>query len=102
MKWREKNERRNYTKGSGIKIIAIVRGVYGADCVKLAQALYDGGIELMEVSFDQSMPQGISRTADMLRQLVAALGDRMIFGAGTVLVCILTNDGKLLHTLQTP
>ena len=29
------------------KIIAIVRGVYGADCLKLAQALYEGGVEMM-------------------------------------------------------
>lgn len=66
------------------KIVAIVRGVYGEDCVKLAQALYEGGIELLEVTFDQSKPEELSRTADSIRRLVERLGDKMIFGAGTV------------------
>ena len=66
------------------KIIAIVRGVYGEDCVKLAEALYAGGIELMEVTFDQSMPEALSQTSDTIRRLVDCLGDRMTVGAGTV------------------
>lgn len=66
------------------KIVAIVRGVYGEDCVKLAQALYEGGIELQEVTFDQSKPEELSRTAESIRRLVERLGDKMIFGAGTV------------------
>ena len=66
------------------KIVVIVRGVFGEDCVKLAQALYEGGVELLEVTFDQSKPEAFYRTADTIRQLVNALGDKMIFGAGTV------------------
>ena len=66
------------------KIVAIVRGVYGEDCVKLAQALCDGGIELLEVTFDQSKPELLERTSDTIRLLVDRLGDKMIFGAGTV------------------
>lgn len=66
------------------KIVAIVRGVYGEDCVNLARALCEGGIELLEVTFDQSKPELLERTSDTIRQLVQALGDRMIFGAGTV------------------
>ena len=66
------------------KIVAIVRGVYGEDCVNLARALCEGGIELLEVTFDQSKPESLNRTSDTIRQLVEQLGDRMIFGAGTV------------------
>lgn len=66
------------------KIIAIVRGVYGADCVKLAEALYAGGIELMEVTFDQSKPEALSQTSDTIRQLNTCMGDKMAIGAGTV------------------
>lgn len=66
------------------KLIAIVRGVYGEDCLKLAQALYDGGIELLEVTFDQSKPERLSDTSDTIRLLTEKLGDRMAFGAGTV------------------
>lgn len=66
------------------KIIAIVRGVYGEDCVKLAEALYAGGIELMEVTFDQSKPEALSQTSDIIRQLNICMGDKMSIGAGTV------------------
>jgi 2-dehydro-3-deoxyphosphogluconate aldolase/(4S)-4-hydroxy-2-oxoglutarate aldolase len=66
------------------KIVAIVRGVYDEDCVNLAQALCEGGIELLEVTFDQSKPEELTRTSDTIRKLVERLGDRMIFGAGTV------------------
>ena len=66
------------------KIVAIVRGVYGEDCLNLARALYAGGIELLEVTFDQSKPQLWERTCDTIRQLVEQLGDKMAFGAGTV------------------
>jgi len=66
------------------KIVAIVRGVYGEDCYKLAEALYAGGIELMEVTFDQSHPESLNRTSDTVKMLVDRLGDKMAFGAGTV------------------
>jgi 2-keto-3-deoxy-6-phosphogluconate aldolase len=38
------------------KIIAIVRKIYGNDLVQLAQALYAGGIRMLEITFDQSDP----------------------------------------------
>lgn len=66
------------------KIIAIVRGVYGEDCLKLARALYAGGIEMMEVTFDQSKPDKLAQTSDTVKLLCEKLGDKMIFGAGTV------------------
>ena len=37
------------------KIIAIVRGVYEEDCLNLARALYKGGIELLEFTFDHKL-----------------------------------------------
>lgn len=66
------------------KIIAIVRGVYDADCLKLAQALYDGGIRMLEVTFDQKHPEHWFRTAGTIGTLIGALGEKMLFGAGTV------------------
>lgn len=66
------------------KIIAIVRGVYGEDCLRLAEALYDGGIRLLEVTFDQAKPENHKKTADTIRLLNEKLGDKMDFGAGTV------------------
>ena len=66
------------------KIIAIVRGVYADDCVKLAQALYAGGIELMEVTFDQSQPERLTRTSDTVHAVKEAMDGQMVLGAGTV------------------
>lgn len=66
------------------KIVAIVRGVYGEDCLNLAKALYAGGIEMMEVTFDQSKPESLDRTSNTVKLLVEQMGDKMIFGAGTV------------------
>ena len=66
------------------KIIAIVRGVYGEDCIKLAHALYEGGIELLEVTFDQSKPESLERTSETVKSLTSEFGDKMLFGAGTV------------------
>ena len=66
------------------KIVAIVRGVYDEDCINLAKALYAGGIELLEVTFDQSKPEALTRTSETIRRLVEELGDKMAFGAGTV------------------
>lgn len=66
------------------KIIAIVRGVYGDDCLNLARALNRGGIELMEVTFDQSHHEDWIRTSETIAYLRAQMGDKMAIGAGTV------------------
>ena len=66
------------------KLIAIVRGVYGEDCLNLAKALHAGGIEMMEVTFDQSHPEKLAQTSDTVKLLCENLGDKMFFGAGTV------------------
>lgn len=66
------------------KVIAIVRGVYGEDCLKLAQALYAGGIDLMEVTFDQSNPAAFHRTSDTITLLSREMHRKMLIGAGTV------------------
>lgn len=66
------------------KLIAIVRGVYGEDCLHLAQALCKGGIRLLEVTFDQAKTEDWKKTADTIRLLVETLGGQMTFGAGTV------------------
>jgi 2-dehydro-3-deoxyphosphogluconate aldolase/(4S)-4-hydroxy-2-oxoglutarate aldolase len=66
------------------KIVAIVRGVYGEDCVKLAEALHRGGIGLMEVTFDHSKPTEFATTTDTVRLVAQRMDGRMLLGAGTV------------------
>jgi len=67
------------------KIIVIARGIYDKDCLCLARALYDGGIRLMEVTFDPSQPLSYARTADTVAALVKEFSGKMLVGAGTVL-----------------
>lgn len=66
------------------KIIVIVRRTYGEDLMNLTRALHDGGIRLMECTFDQSDPECLKKTGDSIRMLTEAFPD-MYFGAGTVL-----------------
>ena len=76
------------------KIVAIVRGVYGQDALNLASALYAGGIELLEVTFDQSKPESLNRTSDTVKLLCRELGDKMYFGARTVTTIEMLNLAK--------
>lgn len=63
------------------KVVAIVRGVSGLKLLRLAEALMDGGIKIMEVSFQDD---NLS-VADSIAQLVRLTTGRMTIGAGTVL-----------------
>lgn len=67
------------------KVIAIVRGVKKEPCLKVAEALYAGGIRLMEVPFNAKDPSGDEATADIIATLVKLYEGRMLIGSGTVL-----------------
>lgn len=67
------------------KVITICRRVYGTDLLHLADALYAGGVKMIEVTFDQADPDCIAKTCDSIRALCDRFGDNMMFGAGTVL-----------------
>ena len=67
------------------KIIAIARGITPEQCVKVARALYDGGIRLMEVTFDATGKTPASETARSIHGIMEALGGKMLIGAGTVM-----------------
>ena len=66
------------------KVIAIVRGVYGEEILRLAQALHAGGVDVLEATFDPLDAADRVRTAETIRMLGVRLGDAMLFGAGTV------------------
>lgn len=66
------------------KVIAIVRGYTEEECLNLAKALHAGGVNLMEVTFDQKSSEERLRTVRILQLLNKELGDKMMFGAGTV------------------
>lgn len=66
------------------KIIAIVRGVGPDQCMKVADALYEGGIRLMEITYNQKDPDSFQATADAIQAISTAYEGRMYVGAGTV------------------
>lgn len=67
------------------KIIAIVRGLSSETILALAEALYAGGIDLIEVTFDQAAPQTWPDTAKAIRALALESHGRILPGAGTVI-----------------
>lgn len=60
-------------------IVAIIRAPSGEQLVEVSQALYDGGIDVIEVTFT------VPGVLDILKEVRKALGDRILLGAGTVL-----------------
>lgn len=66
------------------KIIVIIRGVYGEDCLNLASALFEGGIRLLEVTFDQKDKKEQLKTYETIKQLNEKFSDKITVGAGTV------------------
>lgn len=67
------------------KIIAIVRGLKTEYMLKLAEALYAGGIDLMEVTFNQKDPASWKDTAAAIRAIGEHMEGKMLAGAGTVI-----------------
>lgn len=67
------------------KIIAIVRGLSTEYMLKLADALYEGGIDLMEVTFNQKDPSSWVKTAEAIRAISEHMEGKMLAGAGTVI-----------------
>ena len=66
------------------KVIAIVRGVDPEACMKVAHALYAGGIRLMEVTFNQKDPSSFKDTAEAISRISKEYEGKMLVGAGTV------------------
>ncbi len=67
------------------KIIVIVRGVKGDKLIPLAEAMYDGGIRLLEITYSANKEISDKETADNIASLKKHFGKKMHIGAGTVL-----------------
>ena len=66
------------------KLIAIVRGIAPEKCVRFADAIYEGGFRLMEITFNLKDPSSWQQTADAIKACCDKYEGRMDFGAGTV------------------
>ena len=86
------------------KIVAIVRGLKPEYIVRLGHAFEEGGIGLMEVTYDQKAPETWKNTAVAIEAVEKEFGDRVLVGAGTVItpeqVSMTYNAGG--HYLVTP
>ena len=67
------------------KIIVIVRGVESEKLIPLAEAMYDGGIRLLEITYSADSSVSDEDIAANIKALADHFGDRMYIGAGTVL-----------------
>ena len=86
------------------KIVAIVRGLKPEYIIRLGHAFEEGGIGLMEVTYDQKAPETWKNTAAAIEAVEKEFGDRVLVGAGTVItpeqVSMTYNAGG--HYLVTP
>lgn len=60
-------------------IVAIIRATSGEQLVQVAEALYDGGIDVIEVTFT------VPGVLDVIAAVRKQLGKKILLGAGTVL-----------------
>ncbi len=67
------------------KLIAILRNTDREKLIPLTEALYAGGIRLVELPFTGESEESDRQTADTIRMLTEHWQDKMLIGAGTVM-----------------
>lgn len=67
------------------KLVAILRGIPEEKLIRVAQALYDGGVRLLEITYSPDGSVSDEETARRIGLLVKKFAGRMYIGAGTVL-----------------
>lgn len=67
------------------KVVAIVRGVSSKDIIQTVQALKDGGIICVEITFSLKSEEQSLDTLKSIRMIKEYFGDSVAVGAGTVL-----------------
>jgi 2-dehydro-3-deoxyphosphogluconate aldolase / (4S)-4-hydroxy-2-oxoglutarate aldolase len=60
-------------------IVAVIRSTSSEQLVEVAKALYEGGVDVLEVTFT------VPRALEIIAAMRQALGDKILLGAGTVL-----------------
>lgn len=65
------------------KVVVICRGLYDNELIKTIRALYDGGIRVVEVTFDQADPDAVEKTCGAIRTIKEHF-PQMKVGSGTV------------------
>lgn len=76
------------------KLIAIVRGMEEKKILPLVEALYNGGISMVEVTFDLRDLDNYSATARAIQSISARFGKDVLVGAGTVITAELVDMAR--------
>lgn len=66
-------------------IIVALRGIPGGGMVSAAKALWEGGVRMLEVTFDQTDPECIQKAPAAIAAIRDAMGEDLLVGAGTVM-----------------
>ena len=79
------------------KLIVIIRGIERKKLIPLAEAMYEGGVRLLEVTYSANGSVADEETAESIGLLSERFDGRMQIGAGTVLtekqVCLTHEAG---------
>ena len=67
------------------KLVVIVRGIAKDKIIPLAEAMYNGGVRLIECTYDASGKVSDEETAEVISMLVNHFEGKMRIGAGTVI-----------------
>ncbi len=95
-------ETKNYITEN--KLIVIMRGLEKDQALRCAEAMYQGGIRLIEVTFDATKPESV--TGEMIADMCKTFGTDLCIGAGTVvtenqLTCAVKNGAKYIISPNT-
>lgn len=66
------------------KLIAIVRGLRHEYCIDTVQALYDGGVHMIEFPYNLQKPETWDETAQIIADTAKQFEGKVLIGAGTV------------------
>lgn len=67
------------------RIIVALRGVSPDLTAAAAKALYEGGVRMLEITFNQASGTKLADTARAIESVRKEMGDRLLVGAGTVM-----------------
>ncbi len=67
------------------KLIVIVRGVASEKLIPLCEAMYKGGVRVLEITYSADGSVSHEETAQNIKKLAEAFDGKMYIGAGTVL-----------------
>ena len=70
---------KNLTRIRDCGVVAIIRGVCGEKLINVVTALYEGGIDCIEVTFNTPGAKG------MISEIKKIFGEEIVVGAGTVI-----------------